>query len=138
MRSSRFSSEAGLRCRPAGTVLAILLALAGGAECVAQGPGKLPFSDYQGRRGLSPYTALGFQGGNPMTGSTLGALQNVIRPQQLQAAQLQQQQSTARQLGRLQGQVRSMQRSGGGTTDPTIRATGHQATFMNMSHFYPR
>jgi hypothetical protein len=98
---------------------------------------QLPFSDYQGRRGLSPYTALGFQGNSPFTGDTLGAYQNIVRPQQLQAAQFRQQQAQARQIGRLQGQMQTMQRGSARPTTDTIRATGHSATFMNMSHYYP-
>jgi hypothetical protein len=117
------------------TAMLAVFAMADSAQ--AQGGGRLPFSDYQGPRGLSPYNALGFQGNNPTTGGTLGAVQNIIRPQQLQAAQLQQQQQQGRQLNRLQGQMRSMQR-GSAQPETTIRATGHQATFMNMSHFYPR
>lgn len=98
---------------------------------------QMPFSDYQGRRGMSPYTALGFQGASPFTGDTLGAYQNVVRPQQLQAAQLRQQQLQGRQLGKLQNQVRSIQRGGSRSTSSAIRATGHSSTFMNLSHFYP-
>jgi len=106
------------------------------ASTAAAQQGRTPFSDYQGRRGLSPYTALGFQGDNPNTGGALGALQNIIRPQQLQASQVRQQQTLGRQLNGVQGQVRTMQR-GGGQMYNTIRATGHSATFQNTSHFYP-
>ena len=108
------------------------------ASTAAAQQGRTPFSDYQGRKGLSPYTALGFQGDNPNTGGALGALQNIIRPQQLQAAQLRQQQTLGRQLNGVQGQVRSLQQGGSrGQTYNTIRATGHSATFQNTSHFYP-
>jgi hypothetical protein len=113
-----------------------LLLISTFASTAAAQQGRMPFSDYQGRRGLSPYTALGFQGDNPNTGGSLGALQNIIRPQQLQAAQLRQQQTFGRQLNGVQGQVRTMQR-GGGQMYNTIRATGHSATFQNTSHFYP-
>jgi hypothetical protein len=126
--------------RHAGKLLtiAVFLTAVGMADSTrAQGPGRLPFSDYQGARGLSPYNALGFQGNNPTTGGTLGAVQNIIRPQQLQAAQLRQQQQQGRQLNSLQGQMRTMQR-GSAQPEATIRATGHQATFMNMSHYYPQ
>lgn len=116
-------------------VAALMLCGAGAATASAQ-QGRMPFSDYQGRRGLSPYTALGFQGENVATGGTLGALQNIIRPQQLQAAQVRQQQILGRQLNGVQGQVRTMQR-GSGQMYNTIRATGHSATFQNTSHFYP-
>jgi len=116
-------------------VSALVLVAASGATAAAQ-QGRMPFSDYTGRRGLSPYTALGFQGDNVTTGGTLGALQNIVRPQKLQAAQVQQQVSLGRQLNGVQGQVRSLQRSGGGQTYNTIRATGHSATFQNTSHFF--
>lgn len=114
-----------------------LLLVGSFATTAAAQQGRTPFADYQGRRGLSPYTALGFQGDNTTTGGTLGALQNIIRPQQLQAAQVRQQQTLGRQLNGVQGQVRSMQRGGSGQTYNTIRATGHSATFQNTSHFYP-
>jgi hypothetical protein len=113
-----------------------LLLIGSFAPTAAAQQGRTPFSDYQGRRGLSPYTALGFQGDNPNTGGSLGALQNIIRPQQLQAAQVRQQQTFGRQLNGVQGQVRTMQRGGGQMYD-TIRSTGHSATFQNTSHFYP-
>jgi hypothetical protein len=86
---------------------------------------------------MSAYTALGFQGSNPQTGGTLGAMQGLVRPQQQQFAQLQQSARQSRQLSQIQGQVRQMQRPAGGRTVDTIRATGHASTYMNMSHFYP-
>jgi hypothetical protein len=119
-------------------VVGLLLAAALPDVTHAQSPGRLPFSDYQGPRGMSPYNALGFQGNNPTTGATLGAFQNIVRPQQLQASQLQQQQLQGRQLNGLQNQVRSMQRGAAQPAESTIRATGHQATFMNRSHYYPQ
>jgi hypothetical protein len=126
-----------MACRIALPVTALLLVGTFAPTAAAQ-QGRMPFSDYQGRRGLSPYTALGFQGDNPNTGGSLGALQNIIRPQQLQAAQVRQQQTFGRQLNGVQGQVRSMQRGGsGGQMYNTIRSTGHSATFQNTSHFYP-
>ncbi|MEN9665614.1 MAG: hypothetical protein RLZZ326_1977 [Planctomycetota bacterium] len=119
-------------------VTAVLLVGTFASTAAAQ-QGRLPFADYSGRRGMSPYTALGFQGDNPNTGGTLGALQNLVRPQQLQASQVQQQVSLGRQLNGVQGQVRSIQRGGGssGQNYNTIRSTGHSATFQNTSHFYP-
>ncbi|MCY3015401.1 MAG: hypothetical protein NT171_12000 [Planctomycetota bacterium] len=119
-------------------VTAVLLVGTFASTAAAQ-QGRLPFADYSGRRGMSPYTALGFQGDNPNTGGTLGALQNLVRPQQLQASQVQQQVSLGRQLNGVQGQIRSIQRGGGssGQNYNTIRSTGHSATFQNTSHFYP-
>ena len=118
---------------------AILFASAALVSLAGQASAQMPFSDYSGRRGMSPYTALGFQGGSPFGGDTLNAYQNLVRPQQLIAAQAQQQRVQNRQLGRLQNQVRTIQRgSGAPASDNTIRATGHSATFMNLSHFYPQ
>ena len=103
----------------------------------AQGGGNTPFSNITRRPSVSPYMGLAFQGNNPTTGGTLGAMQGLVRPQQQQYAQQQQSARQSRQLSQLQGQVRKIQRPAGGTTIQTIRATGHASTFMEMSHFYP-
>ena len=102
-----------------------------------QGGGNTPFSNITRRPSISPYMGLAFQGNNPETGGTLGAMQGLVRPQQQQFAQQQQAARQSRQLSQLQGQVRKIQRPAGGTTIQTIRATGHASTFMEMSHFYP-
>jgi hypothetical protein len=102
-----------------------------------QGGGTAPFSNITRRPSISPYMGLAFQGNNPTTGGTLGAMQGLVRPQQQQFAQQQQSARQSRQLSQLQGQVRKIQRPAGGTTIQTIRATGHASTFMEMSHFYP-
>jgi hypothetical protein len=108
-------------------------------RAIAQGPGggNTPFSNITRRPSMSPYMGLAFQGNNPTTGGTLGAMQGLVRPQQEQFAQQQQSARQSRQLSQLQGQVRKIQRPAGGTTIQTIRATGHASTFMEMSHFYP-
>lgn len=118
---------------------AVLLLGALAGESTAQGPqagGNLPFSNMYQRPALSPYTALGFQGGNPMTGSTLGAMQGLVQPQLQQQAQIRASMQQARQISQLQRQVRQG-RPLGGTQTQTIRATGHASTFMELSHFYP-
>ena len=102
-----------------------------------QGGGNAPFSNITRRPSISPYMGLAFQGNNPTTGGTLGAMQGLVRPQQQQFAQQQQSARQSRQLSQMQGQMRTMQRSPGGTTIQTIRATGHASTYMDMSHFYP-
>ena len=113
------------------------------AVATAQGPGGMqsggnaPFSNITRRPSISPYMGLAFQGNNPTTGGTLGAMQGLVRPQQQQIAQQQQAARQSRQLSQMQGQMRQMQRPAGGTTIQTIRATGHASTFMEMSHFYP-
>ena len=102
-----------------------------------QGGGNTPFSNITRRPSISPYMGLAFQGNNPETGGTLGAMQGLVRPQQQQFAQQQQVARQSRQLSQMQGQMRNLQRPAGGTTIQTIRATGHASTFMEMSHFYP-
>ncbi len=102
-----------------------------------QGGGNVPFSNITRRPSISPYMGLAFQGNNPETGGTLGAMQGLVRPQQQQFAQQQQSARQSRQLNQMQGQMRQIQRPAGGTTIQTIRATGHASTYMNMSHFYP-
>ena len=102
-----------------------------------QGSGSMPFSNNVRRPTMSPYMGLAFQGSNPQTGGTLGAMQGLVRPQQQQFVQQQQAARQSRQLNQLQGQMRNIQRPAGGSTIQTIRATGHASTFMDMSHFYP-
>ena len=102
-----------------------------------QGGGNVPFSNITRRPSISPYMGLAFQGNNPTTGGTLGAMTGLVRPQQQQFAQQQQSARQSRQLSQMQGQMRQIQRPAGGTTIQTIRATGHASTFMQMSHFYP-
>ena len=131
------------RLRPGCVILAALVAAAlwstpGAARAQGpQPPGELPFSTIVRRPSLSPYTALGFQGSNPQTGATLGAIQGLVRPQQQQFAQQQQTQRQSRQLRQLQGQVRQIQQTPTRPLEPTIRATGHASTFLFLSHFYP-
>ena len=109
------------------------------AVAAAQGPGggSTPFSSITRRPSMSPYMGLAFQGNNPTTGGTLGAMQGLVRPQQQQFAQQQQAARQSRQLSQLQGQLRRVQRPSGGATVETIRATGHASTYMDLSHFYP-
>jgi len=127
----------------AAAAVALGACMACSAPAVAQGPagpqgtGTTPFSTITRRPSMSPYLALGFQGNNPTTGGTLGAVQGLLRPQQQQLQQQQQQARQLRQINQLQGQVRRIQRPSGGPTIETIRATGHAATYMELSHFYP-
>ena len=113
------------------------------AVATAQGPGGMqgggnaPISNITRRPSMSPYMGLAFQGNNPQTGGTLGAMQGLVRPQQQQLAQQQQAARQSRQLSQMQGQMRKIQRPTGGAQIQTIRATGHASTFLEMSHFYP-
>ena len=125
-----------------GTAALVLLALAvtGAGEARAQGsrPGATtPFSQTYRRPAVSPYMQLQQQGFNPMQS------QNIYQTQVLPQVQQQQQQiamlDQSRKLGRLQSQVQQVQRD---TTsrqvNESIRPTGHRATYLNYSHFYPR
>jgi len=133
--------ERGMKMATAALAFACGILLS--AVATAQGPGGMqgggnaPFSNITRRPSVSPYMGLAFQGNNPTTGGTLGAMQGLVRPQQQQFAQQQQAARQSRQLSQLQGQMRNSQRAAGGTTIQTIRATGHASTFMEMSHFYP-
>lgn len=135
------STIAGTLARTLSATCALGILLS--AVATAQGPGGMqgggnaPFSNITRRPSISPYMGLAFQGNNPETGGTLGAMQGLVRPQQQQFAQQQQAARQSRQLSQLQGQVRKIQRPTGGTEIQTIRATGHASTFMEMSHFYP-
>ncbi|NBW85628.1 MAG: hypothetical protein EBR23_02055 [Planctomycetia bacterium] len=124
-----------------GTAALVLVALAvtGAGEARAQGAragASTPFSQTYRRPAVSPYMMLQQQGYNPMQ------TQNIYQTQVLPQVQQQQQQITmldqSRKLGRLQSQVQQVQRD---TTsrqvDESIRPTGHRATYLNYSHFYP-
>ena len=142
--SERMIRSTGLKTRSSGRWSAcglgavMLLAVLPG-ESAAQAPqpgGSLPFANMYRRPALSPYTALGFQGANPLTGATLGAMQGLVQPQVQQQSQIRASMQQARQISQLQRQVRQA-RPMGGTQTQTIRATGHASTFMELSHFYP-
>jgi hypothetical protein len=127
-------------------VMAVGGSLGVAGTAVAQGNGKLPFSNIYSRPAVSPYQMLG-NPQSPMTvdNQTGGVANNSLLYQQLIQPQLQQQQqvieqqSQTRQLGRLQNQVQQIQRdTRGRQIDETIRPTGHASTYQNLSHFYPR
>lgn len=121
-------------------VIAAFLMAAGG-EAFAQGAGTrggadLPFSQTYRRPNVSPYMQLQQQGLNPLQNQNI--YQTMVQPQlqqqQQQITQLQQ----SRQLGKLQNQVQQIQRdTSARQIDESIRPTGHRATYMNYSHFYP-
>ena len=76
------------------------------------------------------------QGMNPLQNQNVyqTTVQPQLQQQQQQITQLQQ----SRQLGKLQNQVQQIQRdTSGRQIDESIRPTGHRATYMNYSHFYP-
>lgn len=123
---------------------AAFLCVATAGHLAAQGPAgggnartSMPFSNIYKRPTLSPYTALGFQGSNPLTGSTLGAMQGLVRQQQQMQSQMRQGIQQSQQINQLQNQVRRSQLPQSSMGNETIRATGHASTFMNLSHYYP-
>lgn len=135
--------------RPARVPMLLLAGLAAawlamGTEATAQGPvgggpngSSPPFANIYKRPTLSPYTALGFQGSNPLTGATLGAMQGLVRQQQQVQSQMQTGMQQSRQINQLQGQVRNLQRPSPSRASESIRPTGHASTFLNLSHYYP-
>jgi hypothetical protein len=119
----------------------IVAAVMAGGEAFAQGGGSrggadLPFSQTYRRPTVSPYMQLQQQGMNPLQNQNVyqTTVQPQLQQQQQQITQLQQ----SRQLGKLQNQVQQIQRdTSGRQIDESIRPTGHRATYMNYSHFYP-
>lgn len=128
------------------TAFAKVLTFAGlfflAADVLAQGPqsagpnGGQPFSSIYRRPSVSPYVQIQNFSNNPLASANI--YQSVIVPQQQQQQQMVQQLQQGRQLNRLQGQVKQIQRSSTQTQrQAEIRPTGHSATFQNLSHFYP-
>jgi len=122
-------------------------ALAGLGICVllattafAQGANAPPFSGIYKKPTLSPYTAMGFAGANQAAGvaspsASLDAYQNTVLPRLELERQGIQQINQGRQITGLGGKVNAIQNQQ--FRDPTIRATGHSATFQNTSHYFP-
>jgi hypothetical protein len=102
----------------------------------AGGGGELPFTQTFRRPALSPYMQLQQQSFNPLQNQNAYQMQVLpqLEQQRQQITQLQQ----SRQLGKLQNQVQQIQRdTSARQVDESIRPTGHRATYMNYSHFYP-
>jgi len=124
-------------------------ALAGLGICVllsttafAQGSTAPPFSGIYKKPVLSPYTAMGFAAANQAAGvaspsASLDAYQNTVLPRLELERQGIQQINQGRQISGLGGKVRAIQNQNQQFRDPTIRATGHSATFQNTSHYFP-
>ena len=119
----------------------IVAAVMAGGEAFAQGGGNrggadLPFSQTYRRPTVSPYMQLQQQGMNPLQNQNV--YQTMVQPQMQQQQQQITQLQQTRQLGKLQNQVQQIQRdTSGRQIDESIRPTGHRATYMNYSHFYP-
>jgi hypothetical protein len=108
-----------------------------GPRSSGQPGGSTPFANTYRRPAVSPYMQLQQQGYNPLQQQNI--YQTMVQPQMQQQQQLIEQMDQRRQMGRLQNQVQQIQR---GTqsrqVDESIRATGHRATYMNYSHFFPQ
>ena len=122
------------------TMLAIAIGIGGGLvsqpNCHGQGPGSLPFQSTFRRPSVSAYQQLGNFANNPQLGGN--AYQQMVQPllQQQQAEIMQM--SDQRKLGQVQRDVRSLKTNNATQMiDAMIRPTGHSATFLNYSHFYP-
>jgi hypothetical protein len=127
--------------------LALTAFVAGSAvEACAQNGG-LPFSNTNTYRRptVSPYTMLAQPGGGGMGGGVNqngGAnplvYQQLIQPRFDQESQIVGGMQQARQINNLQNRVQQIQRdTTGRQVNESIRATGHSATYLNMSHYYP-
>jgi hypothetical protein len=124
--------------------LAALLAASAGEACAQNG--QLPFSNTNTYRRptVSPYTMLaqpgGGMGGGPNAQGGMNPLvyQQLIQPRFDQESQIVGGMQQSRQINNLSNRVQQIQRD---TTsrqvNESIRATGHSATYLNMSHYYP-
>ena len=115
-----------------------------GCGAAAEAQNNAPFSNTYRRPSVSPYTMLGAGGGmTPDGGMMTGGFnplvyQQLIQPREEQERQVYTQMRQGRQIEGLQNRVQMIQRD---TTarqvNEQIRATGHMATYLNMSHYYP-
>ena len=126
--------------RNALAALGICVLLLLSTTAFSQGANAPPFSGIYKKPVLSPYTALVFAGANQAAGvaspsASLDAYQNTVLPRLELERQGIQQINQGRQISGLGGKVRAIQNQQ--FRDPTIRATGHSATFQNTSHYFP-
>lgn len=100
--------------------------------------GELPFSSSVYRRpAVSPYMQLQQQGFNPLQQQNI--YQTMVQPQVQQQQQQIEQLTQRRQMQRLQNQVQQIGRdTSARQLDESIRPTGHRATYMNYSHYFPQ
>ena len=102
-----------------------------------QGGGQTPFSSTYRRPTVSAYNQLANFANNPQAAGNI--YQQFVMPLQQQQQQQIDQLSMNRQVNKLQNQVQQIQRgTQGRQIDESIRPTGHRATYMNYSHFYPQ
>ena len=110
--------------------------LAGQSNSRAQGPGALPFQSTFRRPSVSAYQQLGNFANNPQLGGNVyqQMVQPLLQQQQTEITQM----SDQRKLGQVQSDIRSLKTNNATRmNDAMIRPTGHSATFLNYSHFYP-
>ena len=123
--------------------VAVLVAGLGTLEASAQN--NAPFSQTYRRPAVSPYTMLATSSGMGTTagGAMVGGFnplvyQQLVQPREEQERSMVYQMQQTRQINNLQNRVQQIQRD---TTarqvNEQIRATGHMATYQNLSHFYP-
>ena len=107
-----------------------------GLPAAAQGPGSLPFANTYRRPAVSRYQNMGNFANNPLASSNV--YQSIVQPNQQMDRGLMEQMSQNQRLGQLQSDVQGLERrQSGRLMDATIRPTGHSATYLNYSHFYP-
>ena len=115
------------------------------AELTASAQNNMPFSQTYRRPSVSPYTMLATSGvaGMGPGGAIQGTFnplvyQQLVQPREDQERQYVSQMMQGQQINSLQNRVQMIQRD---TTarqvNEEIRPTGHMATFLNMSHYYP-
>ncbi|MGB8853783.1 MAG: hypothetical protein WCC69_09480 [Pirellulales bacterium] len=128
--------------------LALAAIVAGVAVDAHAQNGQLPFSSTNTYRRptVSPYTMLAQPGGggmgggvNPTTGGVNPLVyQQLIQPRFDQESQIVGGMQQARQINNLQNRVQQIQRdTSSRQVNESIRPTGHSATYLNMSHYYP-
>lgn len=101
------------------------------------GQGETPFSNIYRRPAVSPYQNIVNMSTNPQMFQNV--YQSMVQPALQQQQQAMEQLAQRRQMGRLQNQVTQIQRDTiSRQIDESIRPTGHRATYMNYSHFYPQ
>ena len=124
--------------------LTALVALLAG-EARAQN-GQMPFSSTNTYRRptVSPYTMLAQPGGgmgggvNQNGGVNPLVYQQLVQPRFDQESQIVGGMQQARQINNLSNRVQQIQRdTSSRQVNESIRATGHSATYLNMSHYYP-
>jgi hypothetical protein len=112
-----------------------LLTVLSHREAAAQSP--RPFDDYTPPSSVSPYMNLMNNNSNGTDAALFMNYQLFVKPQ-LEQRRLNKQSATAiRNLQQQQQQSRSAKASSTAEGNPKLRSTGHVATRVNYSHYYP-